>query len=130
VDLVLKLLGRGSRGGASRAGGELDHSWVAAARVAAGTIVGAIVMAGTLAGDAAATARLAQAEDLSRAAADVVLLSASVASLVAVGFLLVDASHHTGSAKGLLIALAIVTGRSRSGGRPCGTRSSRSCSAP
>jgi uncharacterized membrane protein len=59
--------------------------------------------------DAAATALHAQAEDFSRAAADGVLLNASVASLVAIGFTLVEAGHGTGTGKGLLIALAVVT---------------------
>jgi uncharacterized membrane protein len=58
--------------------------------------------------DAAQTAAIAQAEDYSRATADLVVLSASVASLVAIGFTLVEARHHEGTAKGLLILLAVV----------------------
>jgi uncharacterized membrane protein len=58
--------------------------------------------------DAAETAAHAQAEDFTRAAADLVLLSASLASLVAVGFTLVEARHHAGAEKGLLILLAVV----------------------
>jgi uncharacterized membrane protein len=59
--------------------------------------------------DAAATARLAQAEDVSRATADAMLLSASVASLVAVGLVLVEAGRTSGTANGLLIGLAVVS---------------------
>lgn len=59
--------------------------------------------------DARQTARHAQREDFSRPVADVVLLCASVASLVAVGFTLVSAGNHTGSDKGLLITLALVS---------------------
>jgi uncharacterized membrane protein len=57
--------------------------------------------------DVTATAQHAQAEDVSRAGADAILLSASVASLVAIGFTLVEAGHGTGATKGLLIALAV-----------------------
>ena len=57
--------------------------------------------------DAAETAKHAQAEDYSRPIADVIVLSAGVASLVAVGFALVEARNHSGMAKGLLIALAV-----------------------
>ncbi len=53
------------------------------------------------------TAKHAKAEDYSRPVADVVVLSASVASLVSVGFALVQARHHSGMGKGLLIALAV-----------------------
>jgi uncharacterized membrane protein len=53
------------------------------------------------------TAGHARAEDYSRGMADVIVLSASVASLVSVGFALVQARHHTGTGKGLLIALAV-----------------------
>jgi len=53
------------------------------------------------------TAAHAQAEDYSRPLADLVVLSASVASLAAIGFTLVDARHHSGTTKGLLIALAV-----------------------
>jgi uncharacterized membrane protein len=57
--------------------------------------------------DAAATAKHAQAEDYSRAISDLVVISAGVASLVAIGFALVEARHHSGIAKGLLILLAV-----------------------
>ena len=57
--------------------------------------------------DAADTAAHAQAEDYSRATADYIVLNASVASLIAVGFALVDARHHGGADKGLLILLGV-----------------------
>jgi uncharacterized membrane protein len=57
--------------------------------------------------DKAQTALHAQAEDVSRSAADVTLLSASVASLIAVGYTLVEAGHKQGAEKDLLIALTI-----------------------
>jgi uncharacterized membrane protein len=55
----------------------------------------------------AETATHAQAEDYSRATADYIVLNASVASLVAVAFALVQARHHSGTEKGLLILLAV-----------------------
>jgi uncharacterized membrane protein len=55
----------------------------------------------------AETASRARTEDSSRAAADTVLLTACVATLVAVGFVLVQAGHVHGMQKGLLIALAV-----------------------
>lgn len=58
--------------------------------------------------DSAETAKHAQAEDYSRSTADLITLGASVASLVAVGFALVEARHHSGTEKGLLILLAVV----------------------
>jgi uncharacterized membrane protein len=58
--------------------------------------------------DSAETAAHAQAEDYSRPVADVIVLGAGVASLVAIGFALVDARHHSGADKGLLILLAVV----------------------
>ena len=53
------------------------------------------------------TARRARIEDSSRAAADVLLLVACIASLVAVGLVLVESSHDTGLSKGLLIAMGV-----------------------
>ena len=53
------------------------------------------------------TAKHARAEDYSRAISDLIVVSAGVASLVAVGFALVQARHHSGAAKGLLILLAV-----------------------
>jgi uncharacterized membrane protein len=57
--------------------------------------------------DADATARVARTEDGSRAVADAALIAASVASLLGVAFILVDASARSGSTKGLYIALAV-----------------------
>jgi uncharacterized membrane protein len=57
--------------------------------------------------DAEETARHAKTEDYSRSMADVIVLGASVTSLVSVGFALVQARHHSGMGKGLLIALAV-----------------------
>jgi uncharacterized membrane protein len=59
--------------------------------------------------NAAETAAHAVTEDLSRVTADIVLLIASTASLVAVGFVLVEAGNHHGGAKVARVALAIVT---------------------
>jgi uncharacterized membrane protein len=62
----------------------------------------------TVAGvDAGATARIARAEDASRAASEAVLLGAGAASLVAVAFTLVEAGRAHAPARGLLSALAI-----------------------
>ena len=55
------------------------------------------------------TAALATREDDSRFAADVLLLSASTASLVAVGFGLVKASHEHGAPKALLTAMCVAS---------------------
>lgn len=57
--------------------------------------------------DALQTAQHAKAEDFSRPIADIILLTASVASLVAVGFTLFEAGSRHGGAKAMLIALAI-----------------------
>jgi uncharacterized membrane protein len=57
--------------------------------------------------DPAQTAAHAQAEDYSRPLADLIVLGAGVASLVAIGFALVEARHHSGTDKGLLILLAV-----------------------
>jgi uncharacterized membrane protein len=112
---------------------------LAGVRVAVGSVVGIVVLLGSLqAGaawdvavsgawstgallillwvwldiapkDAAATAEHAQSEDLSRTAADATLLAASVATLVAVAYTLIDAAGHTGQTKALLITLALVS---------------------
>ena len=57
--------------------------------------------------DAAGTASLAKAEDASPTEAEAVVVGAGVASLVAVGFTLVEAGRSAGTARALLIALAI-----------------------
>jgi uncharacterized membrane protein len=55
------------------------------------------------------TARLATKEDDSRAAADVLIVSAAVASLVAVGFGLLKAADEHAFAKGAMTAVAVVS---------------------
>ncbi len=78
--------------------------WDAAALVFLVSVWGAV---GRL--DAAGTRRRALADDVSRPAADATLLSAAVASLVAVGFVLSEAGSHHGTAKVLLVALALAS---------------------
>ncbi|MGI8803315.1 MAG: DUF1345 domain-containing protein [Solirubrobacteraceae bacterium] len=55
------------------------------------------------------TARRARAEDLGRTSADVVLLSASVASLLALGLVLIRAAKLMGLEKGLLIGGGVLS---------------------
>ena len=82
----------------------VDASWDAAAL----TILAWVWM--SIAGkDAEETARMSGAEDLSRPLADVIVLSASVISLVAVGFVLSEASRHSATTKGLLMTLAVLS---------------------
>jgi uncharacterized membrane protein len=57
--------------------------------------------------DGAQTAAHAQAEDYTAAISDTIVLSASVASLVAIGAALLEARHQSGVDKGLLILLAV-----------------------
>jgi uncharacterized membrane protein len=65
---------------------------------------------GTIANkDSAATMKHARAEDFSRATGDLTLLSASVATLIAVGYTLMEAGDATGWTKALLITLALAT---------------------
>jgi uncharacterized membrane protein len=60
--------------------------------------------------DKQTTARHAQVEDPSRSMADATLISASVVSLFAVGYTLVEAGHHKhGWEQGLMIGLAIAS---------------------
>jgi uncharacterized membrane protein len=122
---------------ALRPAGGLDHSGVAARRVAVCAAAGAAatvaalsadasasvtalagwdtaavvflawVWASVIAKDATATASSAQAEDASRAASEAVLIGAGIASLVAVAFTLVEARDAEGVARALLITLAI-----------------------
>lgn len=58
--------------------------------------------------DAVVTRQLATTEDSSRAAADIVLLSASVANLVGVAFALLEASGKTGSVQAAITAIALL----------------------
>jgi uncharacterized membrane protein len=59
--------------------------------------------------DAAGTARQATRENPRRAAADSLLISASIASLVAVGLVLVRAGHSSGLTKGLLTGIGVAS---------------------
>ena len=59
--------------------------------------------------DGAGARRVAASEDDSRAASDVLLLSASVASLAAVGFVLVEAGRASTGQRGALTALAVIS---------------------
>lgn len=59
--------------------------------------------------DATQTRKMAGAEDVSQPLADLTLLGAGVASLVAVGLVLAQASRDHGADKALLIALALVS---------------------
>lgn len=59
--------------------------------------------------DAADTAEQARRENPQRIAADGLLLSASIASLIAVGLVLVRAGHSNGLSKALLVGLSIAT---------------------
>jgi uncharacterized membrane protein len=57
--------------------------------------------------DGSETKRLAASEDASRTAAEALLLSAGVASLVAVGFVLAEAGRAAALGRGVLTALAV-----------------------
>jgi uncharacterized membrane protein len=59
--------------------------------------------------DARQTAEKAEREDPTTAAADLILLTAAVVSLVAVGFVLVSASSAHGVAKGLHVAFGVAS---------------------
>ena len=59
--------------------------------------------------DATRTASHATRENPSRAYADLILLSGSLVSLVAVGLVLVRASHETGLTKGLLVGMSVAS---------------------
>lgn len=59
--------------------------------------------------NAAETRKHARTDDFSRPIADLLLVSASVASLVAVAFTLVQAGRDHGTAKVLLVALVVLT---------------------
>ncbi len=68
-----------------------------------------IVWFGVRGKDSAATEALAMREDDSRTSADLVLIAASVASLVGVGFALLKAAAETGPAHVIIIAVAVVS---------------------
>jgi uncharacterized membrane protein len=57
--------------------------------------------------DATETMNHARAEDFSRASADAILLTASVGSLVPVGYTILSAGRHHGGEKTLLVVLAV-----------------------
>jgi uncharacterized membrane protein len=59
--------------------------------------------------DADATQAIATAEDDSRPAADLVLIAASIASLLGVGLALLEASGDTGTARALTTTVAVAT---------------------
>ncbi len=59
--------------------------------------------------DGAGTMSYARREDPSRAGADLVLLSASIVSLIAVGLVLVRAGNEAGLAKDLLIGMTVIS---------------------
>lgn len=59
--------------------------------------------------DSGSTARLAQREDPSSAVAELVIVGADTAVLVAVGFALVRAGHATGGMKAYLITLGVLS---------------------
>ena len=59
--------------------------------------------------DGSATARSAMIEDDSRAASDLVLIAASVASLLGVGLALLKASSETGTAQGVVTGVAALS---------------------
>ncbi len=104
----------GAVGGLVAAGIALSAgtSWSVAALCAtnvASLVFVVLVRASVAGADHAATARLARAEDASRAAAEAVLIGAGIASLLAVGFTLAQASHAHSPARGLLTALALAS---------------------
>lgn len=76
--------------------------------VAAGVMV-AWVLGSVLPLDGAATAAMATREDNSRLVTDVLLLTASVASLVGVGFALVKSNSEEGAAGALMTGVAVLT---------------------
>jgi uncharacterized membrane protein len=59
--------------------------------------------------DGAATKAHARADDVSRPTADLLLIAASVLTLVAVGYTLIDAGKRQGTTEALLIGLAVLS---------------------
>ena len=76
---------------------------------AAAVVFCTAVWVGTRGSDAARTQRMATREDDSRSAADLILLAASLASLLGVGLALLKASQTAGAARALITAVAVVT---------------------
>ncbi|MEA2321263.1 MAG: hypothetical protein QOD81_1113 [Solirubrobacteraceae bacterium] len=87
---------------------DLAHAPLIAWDIAAGVYL-AWVWATIAPMDAERTERLAEHQDPTRAAADVVLLSAAVVSLVAVGLLIARASQRTGAEQLALVLLALAS---------------------
>lgn len=84
--------------------------WPIAVSAAWGTtalVIVALVWVRIVGMDGAATKAHARAEDFSRAMTDFAVITASVASLLAVGYLLLRAGRSEGTHKALLIVLAI-----------------------
>lgn len=79
-------------------------SWLAAAAVYLVWVWATVVRL-----EPTATRRRAQSEDASRAAAEGLLLGASVASLVAVGFVLARAGHEEGGSRVALTVVAVAS---------------------
>ncbi len=102
-------LAAGAALGVAAAAGATWPVAVSAAWDAAAVVFLAWVWASVQGMDAASTAARARSEDVSRATADAIVLGASVASLVAVALVLVEAGKHSGGAKAGLIGLAIAT---------------------
>jgi len=80
----------------------LSLGWIAVALVSSGSLWWRIRTM-----DPKETAAHAKAEDYTRPVSDLVALTASTASLIAIAFALVQARHESGVTKGLLIALAV-----------------------
>ena len=112
--LAAKRVLVGGAGGLAAAGIALGAgtSWSVAALCAtnvASLVFVVWVWASVRGADPAATARLARAEDASRAAAEAVLIGAGAASLLAVAFTLAQARHAHAPARGLLTALTLAS---------------------
>lgn len=110
--LAAKRVFVGAVGGLAAAGIALGAgtSWSVAALCAtnfASLVFVVWVWASVAGADPAATARIARADDASRAAAEAVLIGAGAASLLAVAFTLAQASRAHAPAGGLLTALAL-----------------------
>jgi uncharacterized membrane protein len=76
---------------------------------AASAVYVSLVWASVWRMDAERTARTAVREDPARATTDAVVLTAAVASLAAVGLVLVSAAHVAGSARDLRVTLGLVS---------------------
>ena len=99
--------------GGSAAALTWSHTFAAATVLvgwdAAAVIYLALVWTAIAGMDAAVTARLAAREDPSNSAAELILQSASVVALVAIGFCLLRAGQAAGSSKAFLIGLGVLS---------------------